>query len=280
MEPERFLLGQFRNIVPAAWLNAWKLLREFVRRGLIVGRNAFTRFVVEMRSTKGVFDDIYRSNQWGGERGAIYSGPGSRGEMAKLYIDAVGAFVMQNGVKSIVDIGCGDFYIASQILDRVGGDISYVGLDAAKAVIESNNARFARDRVVFHWADAAKDNLPEADLCLIRQVLQHLSNRKIAAILVKLKHFKWAIITEHYPHHSCFKAFNTDIAQGAETRLVHGSAVYLDRAPFNLRIIALLAEVDVDRGNPLEGQLRTWLVDTKASNIDANQSPSGDYIAC
>jgi hypothetical protein len=39
----------------------------------------------------------------------------------------------------------------------------------------------------------------------------------------------------------------------------------LDRAPFNLRIIALLAEVDVDRSNPLEGQLRTWLVDTKAS---------------
>ncbi len=106
---------------------------------------------------------------------------------------------------------------------------------------------------------------------LIRQVLQHLSNRKTAAILAK---FKWAIITEHYPHHSCFKGFNTDIAQGAETRLLHGSAVYLDRAPFNVRIIASLAEVDVDRDNPLEGQLRTWLVDTKASNIDANQSPS------
>jgi hypothetical protein len=105
---------------------------------------------------------------------------------------------------------------------------------------------------------------------IVRKILCWFS-QKIAAILAKLKHLKGAIITEYYPHHSCFNA---------ETRLLHGSAVYLDRAPFNVRIIALLAEVDVDRGNPLEGQLRTWLVDAKASNIDANQSPSGDYIAC
>ena len=214
-----------------------------------------------MRSTEDVFDEIYAKNEWGGVPGEINSGSGSRGKAAELYIQTINSFITRYGIKSIVDIGCGDFYIAHQILDLVGPGVSYIGLDVARIVVETNNRRFARNGVAFHWANAVTDELPAADLCLVRQVFQHLSNKQISAILTKLSHYKWAIITEHYPSQAHFKAFNLDKPQGSDTRLFDGSAVYLDRPPFNLRNISLLAHVDLDAADCI----RTWLVPTNVS---------------
>lgn len=224
-------------------------------------RETIVRCRINMRSPKTVFEDIYRHNQWGGKSGEIYSGLGSRGQMATEYVDIVSSFILQRGVKSIVDVGCGDFYISNKLLERAPWPLSYVGLDSAKSVIDANRACFARKGVVFRWTDVIKEELPSADLCLIRQVLQHLSNRQIAIILRKLRCFKWVLITEHYPHQDRFREFNADIAQGAGTRISKGSGVYVDRSPFNLKMIELVGEVDVEREDPLEGRLRTWLVD-------------------
>jgi hypothetical protein len=38
--------------------------------------------------------------------------------------------------------------------------------------------------------------LPEAELIVVRQVLQHLDNKSIATILEKCKKYKYALITE------------------------------------------------------------------------------------
>jgi SAM-dependent methyltransferase len=228
-------------------------------------REAIVRWRTNMRSPKSVFEDVYARNQWGGKPGEIYSGLGSRGEMATQYVSTVSSFIVQHGVKSVVDIGCGDFYVGNQLLERSLWPLSYIGLDSAKSVINANRARFARKGVVFRWADVVDQDLPAADLCLIRQVLQHLSNRQIVVILRKLTCFKWVLITEHYPHQDRFRKSNANIAQGAGTRISNGSAVYLDRPPFNLKKVALLGEVDVDRRDPLEGKLKTWLVDMDKS---------------
>jgi SAM-dependent methyltransferase len=228
-------------------------------------REAIVRWRTNIQSPKGVFEDVYARNQWGGKSGEIYSGPGSRGEMARQYVNTVCNFIVEHEVKSIVDIGCGDFYVGNQLLARAPWPLSYVGLDCAKNVIDANRARFISEGVVFRWTDVISDDLPAADLCLIRQVLQHLSNRQIAVILRKLTCFEWVVITEHYPHQDRFREFNANIAQGAGTRISNGSAVYLDRSPFNLKPTALIGEVDVDTRDPLKGKLRTWLVDMDKS---------------
>ena len=126
--------------------------REYLGRR----RRAILRWRINMRSAKDVFDDIYTTNQWGGKRGEIYSGPGSRGEMARQYVDTITGFIARHGVKSVVDIGCGDFYVGGQLLERAPWPISYIGLDSAKSVIEANRARFAGKRVMFRWTDARK----------------------------------------------------------------------------------------------------------------------------
>jgi SAM-dependent methyltransferase len=223
-----------------------------------------TRVHNRVRDTRDVFDDVYRLNRWGGARGELCSGSGSRGPAADLYIETVRRFIAERGVKSIVDIGCGDFHVAGRILEAVAPDVTYVGLDAAQSAVKANSSRFTRPGVSFRWANAVTDNLPAADLCLIRQVLQHLSNDQIAAILAKIPRYRWTIITEHYPPQRRFTAFNSDKVQGHDTRVIRGSGVYLDLPPYRLQGISLLAEIAVDSDEPvLEGFIRTWLIESR-----------------
>ena len=76
-------------------------------------------------------------------------------------------------------------------------------------------------------------SLPPADLCLIRQVFQHLSNQQIAEVLAKLGVFSHVIVTEHYPAQLRGCVPNLDKPPGPDTRLLDGSAVFLDQPPFD-----------------------------------------------
>jgi SAM-dependent methyltransferase len=255
-----------KSIMGQLMKNVKSVLPKQVLWRLSKARTVLGRMRNRVRRLHDVFDDVYRNNRWGGSAGEMYSGSGSRGHAAEIYIQVVADFIKANRVSGIVDVGCGDFYIAGRILELAGPATSYVGLDAAKTVVEVNRQKFAKQGVKFVWCDAATDELPAGDLCLVRQVLQHLSNSQILAILKKLGQFRWVIITEHYPASFRFKKFNTDKPHGSDTRLIDGSAVYLDHPPFDLYRITLLAEIDVYRGDPLlEGQIKSWLIEQDQS---------------
>jgi len=53
-------------------------------------------------------------------------------------------------------------------------------------------------------------SLPAADLYLVRQVLQHLSNEEIAKVIANLGNARRVLISEHLPAHP--KSFNRDKA--------------------------------------------------------------------
>ncbi len=195
------------------------------------------RYINRLRSPKGVFSDIYDRNRWGGERGEMYSGSGSRGEAAVQYANSVKDFILSNDIKSVVDLGCGDFFIGQQIAKVVE---SYVGIDVVPSLIEFNNKKFGSDNVSFICADITSDDLPEGTLCLVRQVLQHMSNAQIARLLSRLR--KFLIITEHQPGAEDLKIPNIDKVHGEDTRLYKGSGVFLDKAPFNVSGVRLLFE--------------------------------------
>ena len=92
-----------------------------------------------------------------------------------------------------------------------------------------------------------KDNLPAAGLCLIRQVLQHLSNQEIAQILQNTRKYKYIIITEHYPPPYLNIIPNRDKPHGKDIRLDNDSGVYLNKPPYNIKISEVLLDVEIEK---------------------------------
>lgn len=184
----------------------------------------------ERMSVPETFQTIYRTKAWGDNGEPFYSGPGSHGPVADMYCAAVIALIKENGVQSVVDFGCGDFAIGRRIVEAT--DVRYTGVDVVSDLIEHHKKTVHNPRVSFQCADITKDPIPSADLCLIRQVLQHLGNREIAKALGRLQGFPKVLISEHVPVHP--KSYNHDLLHGPDVRLDYDSGVYIDQPPFSV----------------------------------------------
>ena len=197
-----------------------------------------------------------------GPDGSPCSGLGSRGDAASRYVELVSAFIDEHKIDLILDIGCGDFHVGRAIIERLQHPVQYTGADVSQFVIARNREQFSAPNVTFACLDAAKDPLPQAQLPFIWQVLQHLSNGQIGAILNKLAPFRWVLITEHYPDDAHLAAANLDKPHGPDTRLVDLSAVFIDRPPFSLKGARMVLEVDGGNIQPgISSYIRTWLVE-------------------
>lgn len=195
--------------------------------------------------TAEVFRRIYAGGAWGAdEKTGFSSGTGSRGIIADEYCDWVTRFIREKGIRSIADLGCGDLYIGRTIVQNTG--VNYVGVDIVPELVEHHRAAFARPGIAFECLDITKDALPAADLCLVRQVFQHLSNAQILAALDNITAYPWALISEHVPHNP--RSFNIDKSHGPHVRCSYGSGVYLERPPFSRGVLAE-SEVPVDSGS-------------------------------
>lgn len=215
------------------------------------------------RSVEEVFTSTYSENRWGGSSGEYCSGSGSTEQHAITYAAIVRDLIREKGISRIVDLGCGDFTVGSRILAE---GVRYTGVDVVSGLIERNLERFGSEHVEFHCLDIIADPLPDGDLCLIRQVLQHLSNLQIAAVLAKVHKYKFVVITEHYPSPSVRAVPNKDKPHGPDTRIYDDSAVYLDHPPFNMSIARLLLEVEAGHNLVNEGEvLRTFLIENVGS---------------
>jgi hypothetical protein len=134
----------------------------------------------------------------------------------------------------------------------VSGDFHYTGCDVVPDLIEHLNKNRASETVEFRCANIVEDELPDGELCLIRQVLQHLSNAEIKRVLENCRKYKYLIITEHYPDPNVKLIPNLDIPHGPDVRLHFNSAVVLDKPPFNLQNLRLLAETETDDGDSIK----------------------------
>jgi hypothetical protein len=168
---------------------------------------------------KSIFNRIYHEHLWG--QG---SGPGSSFDNTVEYRGFLQQFMKTNQIKSVVDIGCGDWQF-SQHIDWSG--IRYIGLDVSDVVL-ANTRSFATDGIEFHEFDALSGVLPSADLAIMKDVLQHWSNADILAFLPKLKTFDRVLITNGFPEHA-MRQLNADIRPG-EYR-----SIDLSLPPFNLK---------------------------------------------
>jgi len=223
-------------------------------------RLAIDRIRNERRSRRDVFSEIYARNQWGGVKGDFFSGPGSQESQTKAYVAVVRDFVDRYRIRSIVDLGCGDYRVGAML---AGPGIRYCGVDIVPELIEKNCARFATPTTSFLCLDIVEDSLPNADLCLLRQVLQHLSNDEIARVLDRVKQYKFVLVTEHYPAPSRLVAPNLDKPHGPDTRLLQGSGVFPEFPPFSSNVLQTILEQPVEVPLVSVGEtLRTFLLGT------------------
>lgn len=179
--------------------------------------------------TAEAFDRIYEQGAWT-NRGSR-SGAGSTGP----WLDASAALVVDSfplHELSVLEIGCGDLAFARLLAPQAG---EYYACDVSQRVIDACRP-VADEHANLHLfqADASVDPLPECDLVLIRQVLQHLPNDTIAQILTRPELTKaWVVIFEHVPS-TDFKP-NRDLpGPGPFTRLSLASGVDPSAPPFGL----------------------------------------------
>ncbi|MAO10728.1 MAG: SAM-dependent methyltransferase [Flavobacteriaceae bacterium] len=183
--------------------------------------------------TKDAMIQVYENNLWGGDKMEFYSGLGSHdAEVVTKYINVVSAFLKELKTPPVVcDLGCGDFNVGKELVQFAK---EYKAIDIVPDLIGHNKKTFRIDNVAFYTLDIAKDALPTGDCAIVRQVLQHLSNTEIKAIVEKLYRFKYVILTEHVPQ-TDFDP-NKDIISGQGIRLKKQSGVDLLAAPFNFKV--------------------------------------------
>ncbi len=160
---------------------------------------------------------------------------------------------------NVVDLGCGDFSIGSKIRKLCD---NYIAVDIFDKLIYFNKKKYADLNVDFRILDITCDELPSGDICFVRQVLQHLSNKSIIKFIKAIKNkYKYLIITEHFPPIKNFVA-NVDKPTGPDIRIYDKSAVILTAPPFNLKAVK---DIDICETamDSIEGVLNTKLLQLK-----------------
>lgn len=203
--------------------------RYFIQR-LIFFRFKFKNKYSKM-SCSEVFSEIYREHLWGGSE-ELWSGSGSHdANVVTPYVEMVNEFIKSKKCASLVDLGCGDANVGLQY------DVdSYIGVDVVDFLIDRNNENTKeREGVSFKCCNIISDELPNADLCVIRQVLQHLSNSDIQKILNNVKKYKYVLVSEDVTKQEYLSKYNIDKQNNHITRTYVNSGVYIEKQPFCVR---------------------------------------------
>lgn len=215
------------------------------------------------KSAAEVFSEIDARGTWGGRPGEFSSGSGTRNEgVVTPCVSVIERLADERGFrgKAFMDPGCGDFSVGRRLVHLCS---RYTGVDVVPALLECNRAMFGDATTWFVKLDATRDDLPPGDVCFIRQVLQHLSNGQIRAILDKLSRYRGVFITEHHPSPNPGIVPNLDKVHGGDIRLYRNAGVYLDEPPFSLPAARLQLVLEVPGaglgGDVDQGMIRTYL---------------------
>ena len=203
------------------------------------------------------FNTVYEGRVWGSVEGQRYfSGVGSIGEPAKVYVEAMVPIIRElAGVfgeeTTVVDLGCGDFRVGAALLAKLP-PIRYIGCDIVRGLVAENMRRYSTSRIIFRCLDIVADDLPRGHVYLVRQVLQYLPNRDILRVLTKLRDCQNVYVTEGQPELR-EGPVNPDKRIGVGVRFDwksgRGRGVELDQPPYNFCLEKICqASPDTGRG--------------------------------
>jgi len=102
------------------------------------------------------------------------SGPGSSLVTAEPCLKLLNEIVPEFGIKSILDLGCGDWNWMQNAAWRSDPTVRYEGWEAHEALVETLNTSFGNERTTFRVGDLTTENFPKVDLIICRDVFFHL----------------------------------------------------------------------------------------------------------
>lgn len=146
-------------------------------------------------SLKEIFQDVYTNWRFGGWPESK-SGGGSTMEETEPIRQQIKQLVREKEIKSVVDAPCGDF---NWMKDIVYSFESYTGCDIVPELI-ADNQKYANSIIKFQELDLTKDEIPEADLLIVRDVIGHLTledGKKVIENILKSK-CKYLLTTTWY----------------------------------------------------------------------------------
>nr|AEX62595.1 glycosyl transferase sugar-binding domain protein [Moumouvirus Monve] len=134
-----------------------------------------------IETPKDIFENIYNTSTWGNG-----SGPGSNPSYNREYIEVLKKLFDDLDIKSITDIGCGDWQF-SRYIDF--GNINYLGIDVVPHLIEINTKLFGKENIKFKHMDIINNSnqVENTDLIILKDVVQHWSTKTIIKVLDVLK---------------------------------------------------------------------------------------------
>lgn len=220
-------------------------------------RRRRARSLAPLGDMEGVFSHYFTVNKW--KNAESVSGVGSTFENTQSIREALPGLLRRLEVRSILDAPCGD-YNWFRFVDRPKG-IRYTGGDIVKALVLSNQQKYADETTAFIALDIVHDALPRADLWLCRDCMPHLAEELIVrAIKSFLRSDIRYLLTSVHPDCEA----NTDILTG-DFRLLN-----LERLPFSFP--PPLARID-DSSKGLDRKyLGLWERDALRRALESNDA--------
>ena len=180
-------------------------IKRFIPNSILKSRQKYLIKKQRNKFTKSNMRESFREYYFktpGFKDGENYSkfdsGPGSHvPEVVSIYLNEVENFLKSLSKKpDVVDLGCGDFYIGSKLRKLCN---NYIAADIVDELISFNKEKYKLLNVEFRNIDITRDELPSGDICFVRQILQHMSNKSILGFLKSVNKYKYLILTEHFP---------------------------------------------------------------------------------
>lgn len=134
------------------------------------------------QSLRTIFTDIYTNNYWqgteslAGEQSSLSATRGLRQELLKLWDEL--------HITTIVDAGCNDYYWMQTCDMKLR---TYIGIDIVPAMIEKNRYHYADAQHYFLCLDVSTEIVPQADMIICRNVLNHVDVYTACAMLRNFK---------------------------------------------------------------------------------------------
>lgn len=144
------------------------------------------------------FTEVYRRGSW--QHDGVLSGAGSVAHGCAGLLACLEQLWEEDGMRSVLDLGCGDLEWVSRSGVVTQGKVSYLGVDAVAPLI-------AHHHRVFPWFRGVAEDLEayairpglSADLVILKDVLPHLCNGACETIIEACNRgcWRWLLITHH-----------------------------------------------------------------------------------
>jgi len=150
------------------------------------------------KARRQAFENIYEEGYWGTD---VKSGAGSTLQATKVTRQIISKVVQDFDITSIVDVACGDFTWMPVVLGELEGQVSYTGCDIVEGLVKDHRQKYPQYE--FHSLDFVEGKIPQGDLILCRDVLQHLPVKDINMALNNISNSgaKYLLATTHIRRH-------------------------------------------------------------------------------